>query len=90
VADLHVDANVTAPATVNVPLVRADMMGMSSTFRVFFDVFLAAAMMLLGATLSSCNAVPTVQWVFFWFCAVGALSCFVASLVWSRRAHTGA
>jgi hypothetical protein len=86
-ADLHVDANVTAPKVVHIPLVRADLLSISGTFRLFFDVFLAAAMMLLGASLSACNPVPLVQWVFFWVCICAAAIFMTISVVWNRRAR---
>jgi len=51
-ANLEVNTTVTAPSNIDIQLVRADIMYMSSTFRVFFEIFLSLTSALLGTILS--------------------------------------
>ena len=89
-ADLHIETNVTAPKSIHIPLVRADHLGMSSTFRICLDVSLAIAMTLLGASLNPATPVPRVQWIFFGVATVAAVAFLTCSIFWMRRAkHNG-
>ena len=61
-ARIDVKANVTAPSQINIPLVRADVHGMSNVFRIFFEAFLACFSGFLGAVMAMPEA-AAVYWV---------------------------
>lgn len=62
-AKLNVNAKITAPETINIPLVRADVLHVSTTFRVCFEVGLALTSALLGYVLSLKEVLP-IHWIF--------------------------
>ena len=67
--NLNVKANVTAPAEINIPLVRADQLHTSNIFRVVFEVCLAVFASLIGVLLSIDN--PTIlHWSFLGFTGI--------------------
>lgn len=66
---LNVKANVTAPAEINIPLVRADQLHTNNVFRIVFEVCLAVFASLIGVMLSIDE--PTrLHWVFVVFTGV--------------------
>lgn len=48
--------NVTAPESIDIPLVRADHLQTSNTFRICFEISIACAFSFLSITLSDTNA----------------------------------
>ncbi len=62
-ANLKVNAKITAPESIDIQLVRADVMHVSSTFRVCFEVGLSITSTLAGYVLSLQEALP-IHWVF--------------------------
>lgn len=62
-ANLKVNAKITAPESIDIQLVRADVMHVSSTFRVCFEVGLSITSTLAGYVLSLQVALP-IHWVF--------------------------
>ncbi|EKO5123792.1 MULTISPECIES: hypothetical protein [Vibrio] len=72
-ARLNTKLTLEAPDEINVPLVRADVLDTSNTFRIFFEVFLSLTSGLVGVILSSTN-VSTIHYVFL---AVCVISCGV-------------
>ena len=73
-ADLRVDANITAPRVVNVPLVRADLLGMSTTFRICFEVALAIASAALGSLINTPSPIPPAQWILLVLSSLAAIA----------------
>lgn len=71
-ARINVKATVSAPAEINIPLIRADHAFTSNIFRVSFEVFLSLTSTLGGYILSLQNVAP-----FYW--VVLALSGVVTS-----------
>lgn len=69
-ANLKVNAKITAPENIDIPLVRADVMHVRSTFRVCFEVGLSLTSMLAGYVLSIHDVLP-IHWIFL---AVSALA----------------
>jgi hypothetical protein len=55
-ARINVKANVTAPAEINVALVRADHASVANIFRLFFEIFLALSSTILGSVLTDPSA----------------------------------
>lgn len=78
-ANLKVNTRVTAPATVEVALVRADVMHVSHTFRAFFEVFLSLTSTLIGYLLSLQTPVPF-HWVALVICCCLTAAFFVLSV----------
>lgn len=62
-ANLKVNAKVTAPESIDTQLVRADVMHVRSTFRVCFEVGLSLTSTLAGYVLALRDALP-IHWVF--------------------------
>ena len=62
-ANLKVNAIFTAPENIEIPLVRADVMRISSIFRVCFEVALSITSTLLGYVLSLTDT-TRIHWVF--------------------------
>lgn len=60
-AIIDIEATVTAPSKINIPLVRADQHGVSNIFRVAFEFFLAC----FSATLGSVLAMPKPETIYF-------------------------
>ncbi len=88
-ANLKIDANVTAPKVVTVPLVRGDYVGMSSTFRVCFEVALAIASAVLGSLLNAPSPVPMSQWLLLVLSSIAAAAFIVLERRWKRNAQAG-
>ena len=61
-ATINVNATVSAPSEINIPLVRADLHATSNTFRLFFEAFLTCFSTTLGAILTMPGEVPTIYW----------------------------
>jgi hypothetical protein len=79
VAKLNVNAKITAPETINIPLVRADVLHVSTTFRVCFEVFLSLTSVLLGYVLSI-QDVLFFHWVSLVVCAGATVAFLILSL----------
>jgi predicted MFS family arabinose efflux permease len=79
-ANLKVNAKITAPQSIDIALVRADVMHVSATFRVSFEIGLSLTSTLAGYVLSLQSVLP-IHWVFL---AVSALAT-VAFLILSVR-----
>lgn len=76
--NLNVKANVTAPAEINIPLVRADQLHTSNVFRIVFEVCLAFFASLIGVMLSI-NEPTGLHWIFVVFTgALGGVSLWLS------------
>ena len=62
-ANLRVNARITAPESIEIPLVRADVLHVSDTFRVSFEIALSVTSSLAGYVLSLQTTLP-IHWVF--------------------------
>lgn len=78
-AKLNVKTTVTAPDEISVQLIRADYLGISNTFRILFELFLAVTCSLLGVVLSA-TIVTTTQKLFLAFTGLGTASFLVLSI----------
>ncbi len=85
-ANLKVNAKITAPESIDIQLVRADVMQVSSTFRVCFEVGLSITSTLAGYVLSLQEALP-IHWLFLTV-TVLATGVFLALSV--RKQHEAA
>ncbi|WP_211456993.1 hypothetical protein [Comamonas brasiliensis] len=77
-AKIDVRTTVTAPAEINIPLIRADHAGTSSVFRVCFEVSLSIFSTLTGYTLGLNQAQP-IHWLFIAVCFFAAIAFLVLS-----------
>lgn len=78
-ANLKVNTKVTAPETIDIPLVRADIMHVSQTFRTFFELFLSFTSTLLGYVI----ALPVISgfhWLVLTACALATIAFLVLSM----------
>jgi hypothetical protein len=89
VADLHIDTNITAPKAVHVPLVRADTLGMSTTFRVCFEVSMAIASAAFGSTINAPPPIPRSHWTLLVVSIGATVAFFFIELHWKRKALRG-
>jgi hypothetical protein len=87
-AQLDVEATVSAPEKINVPLVRGDYQDQSNTFRICFEVALSLGSALLGVNLSIEHP-DTLHWVAFWVLVLAAGAFLVLALRKARQARTG-
>lgn len=71
-ARINTKLTLEAPEEISVPLVRADHLEMSNTFRLFFEVFLALTSSLVGVIIST-PKVETIHWVFLSVSAVSSV-----------------
>ena len=78
-ANLKVNARITAPENIDIPLVRADVMRVSATFRTFFEVFLSLTSALIGHMLSLQETIP-LHWVSLTVVALATLVFLILSL----------
>jgi hypothetical protein len=78
-ANLKVNAKITAPENIDIPLVRADVMHVSATFRVCFEVALSLTSTLVGYILSLSSALP-IHWVFLVVSGVATFAFFMLSV----------
>ena len=63
-ATINVKAIVTAPSEINIPLIRADDLRTSNSYRVFFEIFLSGFWATFGVVLTIDK--PTIaHWVLF-------------------------
>ena len=85
-ANLKVNAKITAPENIDIELVRADVMHVSSTFRVCFEVGLSLTSTLSDYVLSLQSALP-IHWVFLVVSAL-ATAAFLALSI--RKQHEAA
>jgi len=70
-ARLNTKLTLDAPDEISVPLVRADVLDTSNTFRLCFEIFLAITSALIGVVLSIDNA----EIIHFIFLTVSLFSC---------------
>jgi len=85
-ANLKVNAKITAPENIEIPLVRADVLRVSTTFRVCFEVALALTSALLGHIFSLQVVLP-IHWIFLATSSVATLAFLVLSH-WKQREAT--
>ena len=81
-ANLKVNTRITAPAeSIDIELVRADVMHVSSTFRVCFEVALSLTSTLIGYMLSIVKDALPIHWIFLAVSAIatGGFFIFVGS-----------
>ena len=83
-AQINVEANITAPATVTIPLVRADHHETSNIFRVCFEVFLSLFSGLLGYTLSL-QSPEMIHYVSLSICGIAATVFLIITFVYERK-----
>lgn len=81
-ANLKVNAKITAPESIDIPLVRADIMHVSATFRVCFEIGLSLTSTLAGYVLSLQSVLP-IHWIFL----VVSGTATTAFLILSVRKH---
>jgi hypothetical protein len=86
VAKINVDAVITAPEQVTVPLIRADHAETANIFRLSFEVFLAIFASLLGYVLALPNP-TTIHWVFLTIIGVSTIAFAIISFTYSRKAR---
>lgn len=70
-AKINVNTNVTAPAEINIPLVRADYADTSNVFRIFFEIFMSFFFCLLGFILGQSN-ISLFHWITLIVCGLMA------------------
>ena len=85
-ADLHIDTNVTAPKVVNIPFVRADLIGMSSTFRICFEIALAVTSASLGSLINAPAPIPVAQYVLLGLAAIATIAFLALDMWWKKKA----
>lgn len=78
-ANLKVNAKITAPESIDISLVRADVLHVSATFRVCFEIALSLTSTLAGYVLSLANPAP-VHWTFLAASAAAAIAFLWLSL----------
>ena len=83
-ARIDVKTTVTAPAEINIPLVRADYASTSNVFRAFFEIFLSLFSGLLGFVLSLQVREP-IHWVSLIICGGAALAFLVFTVFYGRQ-----
>jgi len=84
-AQLDIEAKITAPSQISVALVREDELKTKNTFRLIFDVCLAIASALLGSMLSIPN--KDISFLHITFFVVMVIGCIVF-LTLSNKAIT--
>lgn len=82
----QVQANVTAPDSIEVPLVRADQLGTSNIFRVFFEIFLSLSAALIGVLLST-SEIAKLHWVALTTCITLSITFAWLTYSYSKKAH---
>ena len=70
-ARINTKLSLQAPEEINVPLVRADKLETSDTFRLFFEIFLAISSSLIGVILSLEKA-TVLHWLFLSLTVIAA------------------
>ena len=88
-ANLRVNAKITAPESIDIALVRADVMHVSDTFRVSFEIGLAVTSTLAGYVLSLQARLP-IHGVFLVVSTLATVAFLVLSVRKRREAIAGA
>ena len=88
-ANLKVNAKITAPESIEIPLVRADVLHVSDTFRASFEIFLSVTSTLAGYVLSL-QATLLIHWVFLVVTTLATVAFLVLSVRKRREAIAGA
>lgn len=83
-ARINTKLSLQAPEEINVPLVRADKLETSDTFRLFFEIFLAITSSLVGVVFSL-DKVTSIHWAFLSVSGVSAVTFLLISL--KHRKH---
>ncbi|MGQ4661631.1 hypothetical protein [Lysobacter sp. F6437] len=78
-AKLDIKTTVTAPTTINIPLVRADHAATSHTFRTCFEVALSIFSTLLGYVLGLQTTLQ-IHWVFLALMGAATLAFLILSV----------
>ena len=86
-ARINTKLSLQVPEEINVPLVRADKLETSDTFRYFFEIFLAITSSLVGVILSI-EKTSTLHWAFLSVTGVSAILFLVISI--RHRSSEGA
>jgi len=77
-ANLKVNTKIIAPESIDIHLVRADVMHVSTTFRVCFEVALSLTSTLMGYILSLQIVIP-IHWVFLTVSVIATLAFLILS-----------
>lgn len=85
-ASINVKTTVTAPAEINIPLVRADHAITTNIFRVFFEVFLSLFSSVFGYVLALEKTTP-LHWIFLSVMGIAALAFGISACLFSRKAR---
>lgn len=86
-ARFDVDTSIIAPGKIEIPLVRADLISTSTTFRVLFDIFLSISMTLFGMMISSETAISSMHKGFFAVTVIATITFLVLDVYWQYRAR---
>lgn len=86
-ARINVNANVTAPAEITIPLVRADHHETSNIFRVCFEVFLSLFSGLLGVVLSIKNP-EAIHYVSLAICGLASIVFLIITFMYGNKSKS--
>ena len=78
-ARINTKLSLQAPEEINVPLVRADQLKTSDTFRYFFEIFLAIASSLVGV-IFSLEKITFLHWSFLAVTGIASITFLVLSI----------
>ena len=77
-AKLSVNAKITAPTEINIPLIRADVASISDIFRMFFELFMSLFFCILGFILGQVE-ITIFEWTTLTFTAILTIIFLVIS-----------
>jgi len=86
-AKIDVQAIVTAPEKITIPLVRADYHSTSNVFRVAFEIFLALLCATIGHILSL-KVIENIHYFLLTLCAISAISFLICSVFYARKSYS--
>ena len=84
-AKITVNATISAPTTIKIPLVRADHVSTSNIFRVFFEIFLSITSTTLGYVLSL-SAPQAIHWVVLAIFSLATAAFLIITIVMANKA----
>lgn len=87
-ASINVNANISAPSEITIPLVRADYHETSNVFRVFFEIFMSLFSGLLGYILSLTTPQP-IHYVSLTITGLGAISFLATTFFFAQKSRQG-
>lgn len=70
---INVKTTVTAPDSITIPLVRADMHGTGQVFRIFFEIFLTISAIICGHIIGKQN----IELIYYIILAISGLFCLL-------------